>query len=520
MTDTPLMPAALYLRSSKDRSDVSIEAQRHALAPFAAELGYTIVAEFSDVVESGKDDDRPGFLRMQDELRSRDRLWQAILTLDTSRVARRRYIALDFEENQCRRHGVRLVYKSLSGCDPESEIILKATLQGVDEWHSRVSRRKALAGMAANVRRGFRAGGRAPIGYKLEYVDTGVVREGRPVLKSRLVLEPSTAPLIGAYMKLRAAGTRRGKALKTAGLNVAESSLVGVEWNALTYAGHTVWNRHSEFERGGYNGGTKRRPRAEWTVQRDTHAAMLTDEEAERILAGLEDYNKRRPRRTSADYLLTGLLKTSDGKPWYGDQGGRYYRSGSRYLSTQAIDSGILLKVTGDLRSRTFARLMHGKLKHHTEGEYASEATRLKAAAAATAARISRFMDMAEQLESRGPVIRKIEELEQERKRLTRRVDELQAEARAARAAGAITEVQVTEILDALAADMTTFSRERLKEFLSTILERITLNPDGLSARIHYKIPLNSRNRVASPRVEKSIPTAKLSTSVRFKRAA
>ena len=53
--------AVLYLRSSKDRSDVSIDAQRRELQALAEKLNLIITAEFSDAVESGKDNNRPGF---------------------------------------------------------------------------------------------------------------------------------------------------------------------------------------------------------------------------------------------------------------------------------------------------------------------------------------------------------------------------------------------------------------------------------------------------------------------------
>jgi hypothetical protein len=43
----PTSKAVLYLRSSKDRHDVSIEHQRH-------ERGYHVVGEYRNVVESGK----------------------------------------------------------------------------------------------------------------------------------------------------------------------------------------------------------------------------------------------------------------------------------------------------------------------------------------------------------------------------------------------------------------------------------------------------------------------------------
>src|SRR5512143_4222754 len=84
--------AALYLRSSKDRADVSIDAQRRELQTLARSRGLIIVAEYADVVESGKDEHRPGFQRLLADLRAPDREWSYLLLLDTSRLSRRRHI--------------------------------------------------------------------------------------------------------------------------------------------------------------------------------------------------------------------------------------------------------------------------------------------------------------------------------------------------------------------------------------------------------------------------------------------
>lgn len=56
--------AALYLRSSKDRADVSPDAQRRALLELAKSRELTVIEEFVDAAESGKDEDRPGFQRL------------------------------------------------------------------------------------------------------------------------------------------------------------------------------------------------------------------------------------------------------------------------------------------------------------------------------------------------------------------------------------------------------------------------------------------------------------------------
>jgi hypothetical protein len=66
-------------------------------------------------------------------------------------------------------------------------------------------------------------------------------------------------------------------------LKWSPSTLISVEWNALTYAGRTVWNRHTpKSERG--SGRPKRRPREEWITQQNTHTAFISDIEAAKIL--------------------------------------------------------------------------------------------------------------------------------------------------------------------------------------------------------------------------------------------
>ena len=104
--------AACYLRSSKDRHDLSLDAQRRALQDYAHEHGLAIVAEFADAVESGKDDDRPGFQALLRALRDSTRAWAVLLALDTSRIARRRHLALIFE-HEAEKAGVRILYTSV-----------------------------------------------------------------------------------------------------------------------------------------------------------------------------------------------------------------------------------------------------------------------------------------------------------------------------------------------------------------------------------------------------------------------
>src|SRR4051812_3317598 len=122
------MAAATYLRSSKDRKDASIDAQRRELASLASGRQLRPAAEFADAVESGKDEDRPGFQQLLAAVRNPRRGWDTLLVLDTSRIARRRHIAIMFE-HECAKRSVRIIYKSVPESDPVTEMLLKSILQ-------------------------------------------------------------------------------------------------------------------------------------------------------------------------------------------------------------------------------------------------------------------------------------------------------------------------------------------------------------------------------------------------------
>jgi DNA invertase Pin-like site-specific DNA recombinase len=150
--------AALYLRSSKDRADVSIDAQRRELKALALSKSLTIVAEFADVVLSGADETRPGFQSLLREIQSKQCRFSVLLALDTSRIARDEYLSALLHK-ECERRGIAIVYAKMPSDDPLTSVVMLNTMRGFDRYHRMVSRMKALAGMSENVRQGYRAGG-------------------------------------------------------------------------------------------------------------------------------------------------------------------------------------------------------------------------------------------------------------------------------------------------------------------------------------------------------------------------
>lgn len=501
--------AALYLRSTKDRSDVSLDSQRRELYELAGREQIEIVTEYSDAVESAKTEHRPGFQRLLTDLRAPGRRWNMILATDTSRISRRTYFA-HVMRHECEKRGVEVRYSKLpQDMDPITEVVVHSMLSAMDEVHSLMSRQKGLAGMAENVRSGWRAGGRAPWGYELERVGTGTERDGSEVTKTRLV-PGREAPMVAHYLRERARGTTRRVAMDATGVKKSASTLVGIEWNALTYAGATVWNVHAEqLPDGGYKGGRKRRPRDEWVIQRDTHEALITWDQAEALLDRLE--NSSHGAAVSAgksgrsQYLLTGLLTSPTGGKWWGHQqrGKVYYRhvnqdGKNKHVQTRFVDDLVLKKVAQDMQSQEFAEALANNARQQASTE--DPAKDLRAEVARLNQQISQTMDMAINLSDPSPAYRKIDELERERKDASDQVQMLQREHQSQMMMSQVTTQSVRQALDVLWSGIQEMEKPQVKAALQSFVQAIELNPETLTLRIFYRVAADRCVNVASPR--------------------
>lgn len=503
--------AALYLRSSKDRHDVSLDAQRRELIILAKARNLTIVETFQDAVESGKDDQRPSFQALLRRLKDSTRTWTYLLALDTSRIARNQYLAhaLHFE---CEKRGIKVLYAKVPETNTVMDVVIRAVMQSFDELHSLMSKEKGLSGMAENVRQGWRAGGRAPKGYRLNHIATGAMRDGAPVTKSSLVASADSHK-VADYLKARAAGISRPQAVSESGLSgILDSSLIGMEWNALTYAGHTVWNVHAErLNGGGYKGGTKRRPRADWVIQYDTHERLISTEDAETILSRLE---KGRPAkyRTKADYLLSGLLVTPDGKGWHGDGDGSYRVGKGRRISQQAIESAVVTKLQGDMVSDAFVAELLTEARRMSAPPPDERLKPLRQQVTALTIKIGKMADLAAESETPRPFLAKISELELQREKFAAELLSLENDQKAADVFRAIGEKDVRKMLASLAEHLQEVDREALKELIGGMVEHVELCPTNLTARLHYKIAAG--DLLASPREAQQIPAIRVIRSL------
>lgn len=494
----PTPQCVLYLRSSKDRHDVSLVAQRRQLETLAAERKLLITHEYADAVESGKDEDRPGFQGLLRDLRDPGRAWSAILALDTSRIARRRHLAIVFE-HQAEKAGIQIIYRSVPDTDPITAMLLRSILQAMDEWHSLTSKAKGLAGQAENIRQGWRAGGRAPRGYALEQVLTGAVRDGAPVSKSRLV-PGAEAVTVAAYLRARAAGQSRTTALTLAGAEWPYSSLYDIELRALIYAGHTVWGQSAD--------GKRRRPRAEWTIQRETHEALISEREAEAILAQLERQSSRRTRQHKRSYLLSGLLVSPEGQNWAAEwdvrmQAPIYRLKRSAKVSGRRIEAAVIDAVFADLAAPQVAERIAEAMRRQSDCHaLRDDQNRLTAKVEELSRQIGKLVDLAIDADDPAPYRRAISRRERERHLLVAERNDLANQEARAREARKWKASHVRHLLQSLRAELENQKKNgdisALRTALQALVDRIEYQAGNSECSIHYR--LNTGLKLASPR--------------------
>lgn len=369
--------AVIYCRSSKDRAEVGLPAQLSQLKAFAKSKGLTVAAEFSDMEISGSLDEtsRPGLRKLLTALRDPARKWTAILAVDPSRIARDPLLAVAVTV-EAEKHKVAIHYANVPADGSSADGALTLGLyREINAYISRISAEKGRKGMEANLAAGFRAGGAAPYGYKLEHQETGGTRGGNAVRKSTLAIDTKAASKVRAFLKSRARGIARNQAAKDAKLqDKAVASLIAIERNALTYAGYTVWNQRKKKKptRDDPRQTMLRRPRKEWVISdKPTHKAIITGAEAERILALHDTARKRPPRVREPDkFILSGLLFTPDGIQWHGDSHDHAYRAGmkGKRINAAFVEGGVLYQVAMDFADRSFLKRTVAEARRMADG--------------------------------------------------------------------------------------------------------------------------------------------------------
>ncbi len=324
----PLRPAeykaALYLRLSKDDDNISesssISTQRKMLLSFAKENGFIIYDEYVDDGYSGTNFERPAFKRMiQDILAGKVNL---VITKDLSRLGREyittgQYTEIFFPEHRVRYIAINDGYDSINlhnDVAPFKNV--------VNEMYARDTSKKIKSAFETKMKEGSYIGSFAPYGYKKDPED-----------KNHLIVDENTAPIVREIFDMAEMGTKpmdiarhlNSKGIMTPAmyrchvkphLNIDNYSK-RKEWTSesiskmlrnIVYLGHTA---QGKTEKASYKSKvTIVKPKSEWKLVKNTHEAIITQEQFDNVRKRVE--GRINKRKSNFKNIFSGIAKCAD----------------------------------------------------------------------------------------------------------------------------------------------------------------------------------------------------------------
>ena len=169
-----MIPAAIYVRISKDDKGESIENQRKLLEDYCRKHDFEIVSTYEDEAESGLFDTRPGFDKMLKD--AKNRCFDVILAKNQSRFSRN-YIHIEkYLHQQLAQLGIRFIGVT-DGVDTgaANQRGSKKTRQIyalINEWYSQEISDNVRAVLKKKAEDGEFIGSLAPYGYEKSAKDS------------------------------------------------------------------------------------------------------------------------------------------------------------------------------------------------------------------------------------------------------------------------------------------------------------------------------------------------------------
>jgi site-specific DNA recombinase len=319
-----MINSIIIARSSADRHDVSCESQIQEIREEAIKRNENIykTLTFSGTTHLEFNDD-PEFKEILAEVKSKNRKWNKIWFYDTARVSRNRYKAQAIK-TLLQHHDVIVEFLKFpkTGVD-HVDNMMEGIMEAFDQMHSDMSRAGSIRGQKQNIRNGYRAGGKAPFGYRLKKHITGTNKENSEIFKTTLEPDPEKFPIANEYLVRRASGESRRSIFNdfesrcilnpSGNKNWSTSTGKSIEENVMVYQGHLTYNRHnSRIGKKRYIGGRKWKDEKEWSIAKNTHERCIDDDIANKIKRQLSKNKIRKNNPGPKRYLLTDILICGD----------------------------------------------------------------------------------------------------------------------------------------------------------------------------------------------------------------
>ena len=353
------MRVALYARVSSERQaerELSIPSQLKSLGEYASRNGHTVVREFVDEAETGRNSDRPAFKEMIALSRLKHTPFEAILVWKLSRFARNREDSIIYK-SLLRKHGIQVISINEPIEDSPSGRLLEGIIEVIDEFYSANLAQDVIRGMRDNAANGYFTGGQVPYGYMAMKINEGQT--------TRSVLQPDqcTAPIVERMFSECLAGKgikEIAKGLNKDGIPSRRGKRWGITsvYQTLTnevHIGTLVWGR----SRNGKQGLPVRVENA-WPANVDAESFHR----AQAILASRSP-KVTHPRSVTSQYLLAGLIRCAEcdaSMIGHAAKSGQffYYRCGnalrrgpqacsSRWLPKSKIEGFVVDRIKGSI---------------------------------------------------------------------------------------------------------------------------------------------------------------------------
>lgn len=185
------MNAVVYARYSSHRQgEQSIEGQLAEAHRYAEAHGLTIIHEYCDRAQTGRNDNREQFQLMLAD--AAKHAFDALIVWKTDRIGRNKEeIALN--KYHLKKNGVKIHYIAETIPDTPEGIILEAVIEGMAAYYSEQLSQNIRRGQRASAAKAQSTGGNRPLGYK-----TGPDK--------KFVIDPETAPTVRLVYELYAKG--------------------------------------------------------------------------------------------------------------------------------------------------------------------------------------------------------------------------------------------------------------------------------------------------------------------------
>lgn len=144
------MNVVIYARfSSHSQTEQSIEGQLKVCYEYAKNNGYTVIGEYIDRAQTGKNDNRVEFQKMLSD--SEKHAFEGVLVYQLDRFARNRYDSA-INKSKLKKNGVRVISAKENIADDPSGILVEGVLESMAEYYSAELSQKIHRGLKSMLR--------------------------------------------------------------------------------------------------------------------------------------------------------------------------------------------------------------------------------------------------------------------------------------------------------------------------------------------------------------------------------